>query len=110
MQWKIALGTEITAAVEDILAGDAATTAGKAITCALVTKAAPPGLTYACILAGGIKPIANGTVFLVKYRIKPTTPPQVLKVQVSEGIAALDQGKQLQKADIPPADGSITVR
>lgn len=109
LQWKIMLGTEVTAAVEDIKAGDAATTADKAVVCAPVTKPVQEGLTYKCILAGGVKPIANGTVFLVKYRVKEKTTPQTVGVRISDGIAVLQHSDQLQKVDVAPADGTITV-
>ena len=110
MQWKIMLGTEVTAAVEDIKAGDAATTADKAVVCAAVTKPVQESLTYNCILAGGVKPIANGTIFLVKYKVKQKTIPQTLAVRISDGIAVLQHSDQLQKTNMAPAEGTITAR
>jgi len=109
LQWKIMLRTEVTVAVEDIKAGEAAKTADKAVVCAPVTKPVQDGLTYKCILAGGVKPIANGTIFLVKYKVKQNTTPQALRVRISDGIAVLQHSDQLQKMDIAPADGTITV-
>src|ERR1700759_4634879 len=61
LQWKLLLGTGVTAALQDIVAGDAATAAGKGVTCAPADKIAPDGSTYNCILIGGEKHIANGT-------------------------------------------------
>jgi hypothetical protein len=102
LQWKIALGSEVAAEPTNIVAGDAAIRAGKSATC----KPVQDNLAFICILAGGKKPIANGTIFLVKYKIKPKTKPHTLAVRISDGIAVL----QLQKVDIPPAEGTITVR
>jgi hypothetical protein len=108
LQWKIMLGTEVTAAAEDIVAGDAATTADKAVVCAPVTG--QESLTYSCILAGGQKPIANGTIFLVKYRVKQKAAPQIVVVRISDGIAVLEQASQVQKMNLAPVEGTITIR
>ena len=110
LQWKINLRVAVTAAAEDIVAGDAATMADKAVTCAAVTKPVQDNVTFNCILAGGQKQIANGTIFLVKYKVKPKVTPQTRVVRVSDGIAVLDHSKQLQKMDIPTAEGAITIR
>lgn len=110
LQWKIALGTEATAALADIVAGAAATAAGKAIHCAPASKEAPDNSTYNCLLVGGAKNISNGTIFLVKYQIKPSTTPQTLIVHISGGLAVLQQGNDLKQVTIPAAKGSITVR
>jgi hypothetical protein len=110
LQWKIALGSEVAAEPTDIVAGDAATTAGKAATCALALKPVPEHLAFVCVLVGGQKPIANGTIFRLKYKIKPKTTPQTLAVRISDGLAVLQHASQLQQVDIPPAEGTITVR
>jgi hypothetical protein len=110
LQWKMMLGTEVTAAVEDIVAGDAAKTAGKAVVCAPVTAPEQEGLTYNCILAGGQKPIANGTIFLVKYRVKQKASPQTAVIRISDGIAVLEQSNQVQQKNLAPAEGTITIR
>ena len=110
MQWKLLLGTGVTAALQDIVAGGAAAAAGKAVTCAPADKIAPDGSTYNCILIGGEKHIANGTIFLVKYRIRPATTPQTLVVHISDGLAVLGHANELRQVSVPPAEGTITVR
>jgi hypothetical protein len=109
-QWKITLGAEVTAAAGDIVVGDAATAAGKSVTCAPAAKTGQNGLTYACILVGGGQHIANGTITLVKYKVKPNTAPQVLAVRISDGLAVLEEAGQLRQVTVPAADGTITVR
>lgn len=109
LQWKIALGTEVTAAATDIVAGDAATTAGKNVTCAPASKDTPDN-SFNCVLLGGVQNISNGTIFSVKYRIKPTTAPQTLVVGTSGGLAVLQHGDRLRQIAIPPVEGTITVR
>jgi hypothetical protein len=110
LQWKMMLGTEVTAAKKDIVAGPAATTADKAVECAPVTESGQESLTYSCILAGGRKPIANGTIFLVKYRVKQKAARQTAAVRISDGIAVLEQSNQGQKTNLAPAEGTITIR
>jgi hypothetical protein len=109
LQWKILLGTEVTAAAEDIVVGEAAKTADKVLACALVAKPVQEGLTYKCILAGGVKPIANGTVFRVKYGVKQKTKTHTMGVRISDAIAVLQHSDQVLKVDVAPADGTITV-
>ncbi len=110
LQWTINMGTELTVTATDIIAGDAASAAGKSVTCAAASKASPSGLNFICILAGGVHPIANGPVFQVKYQVKPATTPQILKVRVYDCLGVLEKGGQMQKETIPPADGTITIR
>jgi hypothetical protein len=109
LQWKIALGTEVTAAREDLIAGDAATDAGKTLTCSPAPPPGQGGSTYNCILAGGRKAIGNGTIFLVKYKIKPEAKPGTQVVRVSDGIAVPQEPTPLQTS-IAPAEGTITIR
>jgi hypothetical protein len=110
LQWKIALGTQVTTVPEDLSAGDAAVAAGKTLTC---SPAAPPGQggsIYNCILAGGRKAIANGTVFLVKYRVKPEAKPSSEEIRVSDGIAVLQEPTPVQRTPLVPVVGTITIR
>jgi hypothetical protein len=109
LQWTINLGTELTVAAADIVVGDTAGAAGKSVTCAAVAKASQPGLNYICILVGGVRPIANGRIFQVKYQVKQTTTPQILKVHVYDCLGVLEKDDQMQKEIIPAADGTITV-
>jgi hypothetical protein len=67
-------------------------------------------LTYSCILAGGRKPIAYGTIFLVKYRVKQKAARHTVAVRISDGIAVLEQSNQGRKTNLAPAEGTITIR
>ena len=55
----------------DIIAGSAAESGQKALTCRAVgdAKEAGKSAVYACILAGGQKPIPNGPIAIVRYRV-----------------------------------------
>jgi hypothetical protein len=110
LQWKIALGTDVAAAREDLTAGDAATQAGKMLTCGPAAAPGQEGVIYNCILAGGNKAIANGTIFLVKYKIKPEAKPNTVVVRVSDGIAVPGGATPLREAPLAPVEGTITIR
>jgi hypothetical protein len=110
LQWKVTLGTEVTAAVGDIVAGDAAKAAQKTLVCAPATKPKQESLIFNCILAGAKKPIPSGTIFLVKYTVKPEAAPHTSVVRVSDGIAVSDNGGRLQETHLAQAEGTITIR
>jgi hypothetical protein len=110
LQWKIALGTEVTAAGGDLVAGDAAGAAGKVLACAPAKGAGQESAIFNCILSGGKKAIRNGTIFLVKYKVRPQAIPSTLVVRVSDGIAVLEEANQLRKTAFPPVEGTITIR
>jgi hypothetical protein len=109
LQWKIALGTQVTAPREDFIAGDAALDAGKTLTCGPAATPREGGSIYNCILAGGKKPIPNGTIFLVKYKVGPGAKPGAGLVRVSDGIAVPQEAIPVQTA-IAPVVGTITIR
>jgi hypothetical protein len=110
LQWKIALGTEVTAAGGDLVAGEVAGAAGKALACAPAKAAGQESAIFNCILSGGKKTIPNGTIFLVKYRVKPQATPSTLAVRVSDGIAVSEEANQLRKTPLSPVEGTITIR
>jgi hypothetical protein len=110
LQWKIMLGAEVTAAREDFVAGDAAVAAHKALACALGKDSRPENLTYNCIIAAGRETISTGTIAVVKYKVKPEAAAQTVVVRITDGIAVLEQSNQLQKANLAPAEGTITIR
>lgn len=110
LQWKIALGAEVTAAGGDLAAGDAAGAAGKVLACAPAKGAGQESAIFNCILSGGKKTILNGAIFLVKYRIKPQATPNTLAVRISDGIAVSEEANQLRKTPLSPVEGTITIR
>jgi hypothetical protein len=108
LQWRMLLGAEVTAAAGDIVAGDAATASNKVLTCAPVPKPGQEGLIFNCVLAGGKKPILNGTIFRVQYSVKSEVAPHIVPVRISDGIAVSERA--LQGTHLPPAEGTITIR
>src|SRR5271169_1298391 len=61
LQWEFTFPPNVVVDVADIVAGNSAESAQKALTCrSLRTKGGGPGSVYGCILAGGQKPVPNG--------------------------------------------------
>ncbi len=110
LQWKLTLSAELTATAEDILPGNAASAAEKSVVCAPAAPHGQGASTYACLLSGGRKPVANGTIFLVKYAVKDKASPQTVTVRLTDGMAVLEEANQLQNTAIAPAEGTITIR
>lgn len=110
MQWKVNLGTEVTAAVGDIVAGDSAKAAQKTLVCAPATKPKQEDLIFNCILAGAKNPIPNGTILLVKYAVKQQAARHAAVVLISDGIAVSDRGGRVQDTHLAQSDGTITIR
>ncbi len=109
LQWKIQLGTDLTAAAQDIVAGEAAKAADKSVTCAAATEPHQESI-YNCILAGGKKAIANGTVFIVRYAIKPQATQNTLVVRITNGVAVSERSNPPKTTVLPPVQGTITIR
>src|SRR5262249_31115519 len=82
LQWKLWLPEGVTIAPADIVAGSAAESAQKLLTCSPVRnqKETEKGSVIACILAGGQKVIANGPIAVAKCK----TQKQEATVRVSE--------------------------
>src|SRR5215471_8969824 len=70
VQWKFSFPRGVAVAASDILAGSAAESAKKSMTCALENDPKQPTLAiFLCILAGGEQLIPNGTIATVRYRL-----------------------------------------
>lgn len=110
LQWKIALGINVIVATGDLLAGEAGETAGKALVCAPPKESEQKSPVFTCILAGGKKAIPNGTVILVKYRVKAEAARGPSKVRVWDGLAVFQEANQLRKIPLSPVEGTITIR
>jgi len=87
------------------VAGAAAQAAGKSLTCA--PKKASPGLSkWVCILAGGQKPIGNGVVAVLRFKVDAHTHAGSRPVVVDNLLAV---SAALKKVPIPRAEGAVRV-
>ena len=109
LQWEFTFPPNVVVDLADIAAGSAAESAQKALACRSVerTKEGGPGAVYACILAGGQKPIPNGPVAAVRYRVPLEIRQIAEKVRVGKAIGAT---ADLKRVDIAGAQAVITVK
>ena len=95
--------------VADITAGSAAESAQKSLACRAVerTKDTGSGAVYGCILAGGQRPIPNGPVASLRYRVPLEIRQIAGKVRVGKAIGST---VDLKKIDLEGAQAAITVK
>jgi hypothetical protein len=107
LQWELTIPPNVAVDVADITVGSAMESAQKALSCRLVERARDPGTVYACVLAGGQKPIPNGPVAAVRYRVPVEIRHIAEKVRVGKVVGStLD----LKKLDLEGAEATITVK
>jgi hypothetical protein len=109
LQWELAIPPVLEVAPADITAGKAAESAGKSVSCAAKpgkTSTAEP-LRFACILAGGVKPIDNGVVASVRYRVRTATDGAPIRVGIENILAVF---LDLREFKLPNIDAVIRVR
>ena len=89
MQWEISFPSAIAIGPDGIAAGAAAQAAGKSIACA---KTAPKpnangAVKFVCILSGGLKPIGNGPIAVVHYRLQTDLQGAPIRIPIENILA-----------------------
>ena len=109
LQWEFTFPQNVAVDLADIVAGSAAESAEKSLTCRVFekTKNAAPGSVYGCILAGGEKPIQNGPVAIVRYRVPAELKQIAGKVQVTKAVGVT---ADLRKIEIEGVQAAIIVK
>lgn len=109
LQWQFTFPPSVSVDAADIVAGSAAESAQKALTCRAVgdAKEAAKSALYACILAGGQKPIPNGPIALVRYRVPKEIRQITEKVRVGKAIGAT---ADLKANEIGTAEAAIVLK
>jgi hypothetical protein len=109
LQWEFTFPPNVVVDLEDIAAGSAAESVEKALTCRAVGKAKDAGQSsvYACILAGGQKPIPNGPIAAVRYRVPLEIRQIPEKVRVGKVVGAT---ANLKKIEIEGPQAAIVVK
>ena len=106
LQWELAISKQVVVEMRDLIPGSSAESAGKALACI----AEPPDrdvITYRCVLAGGVQPIRNGPVAIVKYVVAPRARTGKAPVRIEK---VLGVSKDLSKIEFPKTEGHITIR
>jgi hypothetical protein len=81
--------------------GRAASDSGKSLTCTLRKT-----YSYLCILVGGQKPVANGPIATLRFKIRPEARAgtTVVRVERAEAVTA-----DLKKLTVKDAEGTVTI-
>jgi hypothetical protein len=108
LQWEFTFPPNVAVDMADIVAGSAAESAQKTLTCRAVrTKEGSQGPVYGCILAGGQKPLPNGPVSVVRYRVPPEVRQIAEKVRVGKAIGVT---ADLKSVELEGTQATITVK
>ena len=108
LQWEFTFPPNVVVDEPDIVAGSAAESAQKALTCRPVrTKDSGQGWVYGCILAGGKKAIPNGPVAIVRYRVPPEIRQIAEKVRVAKAVGVT---ADLKSVELVSTQAAITVK
>jgi hypothetical protein len=108
LQWEFTFPPNVAVDAADIVAGSAAESAQKALTCRpWKTKDGGQGLLFTCILAGGQKPVPNGPVAVVRYRIPAEIRQIAEKVRVGKAIGVT---ADLKSVELASTQATITVK
>jgi len=90
----------------DLIAGGVANAAGKSLMCAGRVESAAR-YVYRCILAGGLKPIPNGAVAVINFRVRAHAELGAATVRISNALAIPIDGKEVS---IQPNQADVTIR
>ena len=104
LQWKFIFPKEILVGIGDIVAGSAAESAQKVLTCSPLSE--PKVTGFACVLAGGKQPLRRGPLATVRYHVSPNVT-QAGKIRVEKIIAVTADMKQLE---MPGAEGTVILQ
>jgi len=107
LQWDLRIPLAPAALVDDrLLVGFVAREAAKSLYCAPPTKMDETH-TVRCILAGGRKPIPNGTIALLKLKIATHAPIGSTRVRVERGLAV---SRDLEQVPLRVVETTVAIR
>jgi hypothetical protein len=108
LQWDLVFpSAQIHIQDGDWAANEGAIAAGKRLSCVRQLRRQPKGFAYKCILAGGGKPIPNGSVAIVKLVAVDAAGPAKPVLRLENIVGVVAGPKQLA---IRPTVATITVR
>jgi hypothetical protein len=107
LQWELEFaGLALHMDFQNLAVGDAAKTAGKSIACTLVAREKRDRFRYRCILAGGVRPIANGPIAIVPYTAERDGKPGHYPLKLSNGLSV---SQNLAKEKLKDSAAQITL-
>lgn len=107
LQWEFSFPAPIQIEPGQAMAGPAAEGAQKSIRCAIqVNYRGAKNQVCRCILAGGLRPIPDGSVATVKYHVIQKTRPGKYEIGLKKAIAVTGENK---KTPIKDSQAQISV-
>ena len=105
LQWQFTFPPNVSVDLADLIAGSAAESGQKALTCRGVgdAKEAAKSAVYGCILAGGQKPIPNGPIVIVRYRVPREIRQIPEKVRVGKIVGVTADLKAIEMGAVEAA-------
>jgi hypothetical protein len=101
LQWQLTVGAGVTVDIGDIMAGSAAESAQKSLTCAARERA------YVCILAGGQKNLPAGTIAVIRYKVSAQARVGAATVRIEHAVGTSADTKRVE---IGSAEAAITIQ
>lgn len=106
LQWDVQVPIEQLTLMEDkLLPGSTAEEAGKSIHCAVKEKTAGT-YTLGCLIAGGLNPIPNGTIAMLRIKIAANAQTGPAPVRVLRGLAV---SKDLKQVPLEAVETKVTI-
>jgi hypothetical protein len=102
LQWEISFPSALAVDLSGIVAGSAAQSAGKSITCAKSFGgiSRPLGSRFKCILAGGSKTIGNGPIAIVYFRFQSDVKGAPVRVAIDHVTGVTPDLKPIAISDL----------
>jgi len=106
IQWELVVPREFQIEAADVVPGTAAESAGKSISCSNRTTP-KEGKVCLCVLIGGVRPIPDGAIAIVKFSTAADLTKGTASVRLQK---ILGVSSDLKKLPVPDSSGAIKVQ
>jgi hypothetical protein len=106
LQWEVHLPVSIQLDPRRVVVAEAAAAAAKSVTCAMLVNRTGDIARCRCILAGGVKPIGNGPIAVLKYTPTGSVRPGRYQLNLRSGLSV---SETVKKTPIKDAGVAIVV-
>lgn len=94
LHWDVVFPAQLVEITDHGRPGSAAEKSGKSLHCK-----ARNSYAYACVLAGGEKPIADGLVAVFHFKVRPKAPAGTIALRVEQAVATTADSKAVSLAN-----------
>jgi hypothetical protein len=106
LQWELVYPNALQIDLSGVVPGSVTESAGKTLVCARRKPAAGEN-ALGCVLSGGVRPLQDGTIAIIRFVPAASGPKNLLHVRLDK-IAAVSP--KLDQIVIPNANGSVTIK